>query len=310
MRNKLYWIGGAAALGLAVWALGRGWSGGQSGAFDPLTALGQALRALSLSGIWGNLGAWMAVLLLSALPVLALALLGRGPRGWEDWLPVLAAPVLFSGLYIAVNPTLLGEVVSVCYPMAAVTTALSLLAAWIVLKLLRGLDGAPEEKLARAFSALLTGCALLLAFQTTCGQAAALGERWSAAVAGSTSPVGFTLWMLALLAVLNVVPGLLAALTMVWGSELAAVLGAPSFQQEGVELCRRTAVFCRRVAVATVLLAVLANLLQLALLGQLRSTYFSVALPLLSLMLSAGLFLLCRCLQRGRALQEDSDSII
>ena len=307
MRKKLYWIGGAAALGLAVWALGRVWSGGQSA---PLSALGQALRALSLSGIWGDLGAWAAVLLLSALPVLALVLLGRGLRGPEDWLTALAAPVLFSGLYTAVNPTLLGDAASVFYPMAAVTTALSLVAAWLALKLLRGLDGAPEEKLARAFSALLTGCALLLAFQTAYSQAAALGERWSAAAAGNTSPVGFTLWMLALLAVLNAVPGLLSALTMVWGSELAAVLGAPSFQQEGVELCQRTALSCRRVAVATVLLAVLANLLQLTLLSQLRSAHFSATLPLLSLMLSAGLFLLCRCLQRGRALQEDSDSII
>ena len=59
-----------------------------------------------------------------------------------------------------------------------------------------------------------------------------------------------------------------------------------------------------------VVLAVSGNLIQLVLLEQMHNTYFSLAMPLVSLMLSAGLMLLCRCLQRGRELQEDSDSII
>ena len=58
------------------------------------------------------------------------------------------------------------------------------------------------------------------------------------------------------------------------------------------------------------MLAVLGNLGQLALLEQLRSVSFRLALPLTSLALSAGLFLLCRLLERGRTLQADSDSII
>ena len=47
-----------------------------------------------------------------------------------------------------------------------------------------------------------------------------------------------------------------------------------------------------------------------ALLEQLHSVSFSLALPLVSLALAAGLFLLCRLLERGLALQRDSDSII
>lgn len=72
----------------------------------------------------------------------------------------------------------------------------------------------------------------------------------------------------------------------------------------------RTAENCRRVAQATVLLAVLANLLQLVQGGNLHSSRFSNNLPLFPLPLSAALFLLCRCLQRGKELQDDSDSII
>ena len=48
----------------------------------------------------------------------------------------------------------------------------------------------------------------------------------------------------------------------------------------------------------------------LVLLEQLHATHFSLTMPLVSLMLSVGLMLLCRLLQRGQELQKDSDSII
>ena len=109
---------------------------------------------------------------------------------------------------------------------------------------------------------------------------------------------------------LEAAPGFLSAVTMVWGAELARALGREDFDREGVELCGRTAQACRILAQATVALAVSANLLQLLLLPLLHAVRPALSLPLVSLALSAGLMLLCRCLQRGRELQEDSDSII
>ena len=112
------------------------------------------------------------------------------------------------------------------------------------------------------------------------------------------------------MAVLNGTPGLLAALTVAWGGRLAAALGGSAFDEAGVALCARTAAACKAVVQATVVLTVLGDLTQLALLEHLRSVSFSLTFPLMSLALSAGLFLLCRLLERGLALQRDSDSII
>ena len=61
---------------------------------------------------------------------------------------------------------------------------------------------------------------------------------------------------------------------------------------------------------ASLLLALGENLLQLALFSRLSTLHFSLDLPLIPLILSAALYLLCRCIQRGRELQEDNDSII
>ncbi len=301
---------------------------------DPLLSVGRGLRALSLSGFGGDLLAWLVVLLVSGAPLLLLIRIGKKGRGMEDLLLGLMAPVIFCWLFYLANPTQLGETAAQIFPLAGGCTVLSMGAAWLVLKLLRGLDGAPTQRLAAAFGALLSGCALLCAFSVAYGGAAGVAAQWAQVVEGNTDLGGLTLPVLIALGVLdhapgllvavtmvwgselapvlggNAAPGLLVAVTMVWGSELASVLGGGTFDQAGAELCGRVALACKTAAQATVTLTVFANLLQQALVGELLSASFSITLPLFSLAASAGLFLLCRCLQRGAVLQEDNDSII
>ena len=312
MKKKLWMLTGGAILGLLA-ALAGGLLSAKTGwstMNDPLLSVGRGLRALSLSGFGGDLLAWLVVLLVSGAPLLLLIRIGKKGRGMEDLLLGLMAPVIFCWLFYLANPTQLGETAAQIFPLAGGCTVLSMGAAWLVLKLLRGLDGAPTQRLAAAFGALLSGCALLCAFSVAYGGAAGVAAQWAQVVEGNTNPGGLTLPVLIVLGVLNAAPGLLVAVTMVWGSELASVLGGGTFDQAGAELCGRVALACKTAAQATVTLTVFANLLQLALGGELLSASFSITLPLFSLAASAGLFLLCRCLQRGAVLQEDNDSII
>ena len=312
MKKKLWMLTGGAILGLLA-ALAGGLLSAKTGwstMNDPLLSVGRGLRALSLSGFGGDLLAWLVVLLVSGAPLLLLIRIGKKGRGMEDLLLGLMAPVIFCWLFYLANPTQLGETAAQIFPLAGGCTVLSMGAAWLVLKLLRGLDGAPTQRLAAAFGALLSGCALLCPFSVAYGGAAGVAAQWAQVVEGNTNPGGLTLPVLIVLGVLNAAPGLLVAVTMVWGSELASVLGGGTFDQAGAELCGRVALACKTAAQATVTLTVFANLLQLALVGELLSASFSITLPLFSLAASAGLFLLCRCLQRGAVLQEDNDSII
>jgi len=335
-RKPFLWLGGAGLAGCALALLARlGRADGAPAALVlPFRALGDGLRRLSLSGFGGNLAAWLIVAAICALPLLLLAL-ARRRRGAapEDWLLWLAVPELFALLWFLVNPTRLGgpsfpaDLAAGFYPLAVGGTLLSTLLAWLTLGLLRGLEGAPEARLAAAFRPLLTVCALLLAFGAAYGRTAELAGLWSSVTGGNTAPddtlfaalggggpisapLELTLEVLVLLALLRFIPDLLAALTLLWGARLAGALGRAAFGEEAVALCGETAARCRRVARATVLLALGINLLQLLLFPYLYNSSFSVDLPLFSLALSAGLYLLCRCLQRGRDLQEDSDSII
>lgn len=310
-------LGGSAALGIGLALAGAGDGSGQTweSLTLPVRLAGAGLRRLSLSGFWGNLAAWAAVLLVCALPWALLSWCRRAkmPKGGEDWLMVLAVPEIFALLWFGVNPTRLATPMAPFFPIAAGGAILSLLGAWLILKLLRGMEDCPRDRLAAMFQPLLTGGGVLLAFSAGYGELSAFLVKSQSVAQGNTGDPGgaeFTIWMLAVLAVLEGAPYLLGALTLLWGRDLAGALGERTFGEEAVDLCERTAGCCGLVVRATVLLGVFANLLQLSLFDRMRSTSFSVSLPLFPLMLSAALLLLCRCLQRGKALQDDSDSII
>lgn len=291
----------------------------------PFRMAGEGLRALSLSGGVGNAAAWLVVLVLSALPLLMLMWLRRGgleKRG-EDWLLTLAVPQIFYLLYYLVNPTLLsagtqmpGEAWAVLVdflPFAVGGTLLSTVLAWAALRLLRRLESASAPRLAGAFRPLLIACAVLTAFGGVWSRVHEVQTQYAAVLEGNTgagASLRLTFGMLLVLGVLKLIPDLLAAMTLLWGADLAEVLGRETFGQEAVKLCGRTADTCKNIARASVLAAAFANLLQLMLLGSLHASHFSVILPLEPLMLSVGLFLLCSCLRKGKELQEDSDSII
>ena len=316
-RRELVFVIGAALLGAVLAALaGQADAAGAAGAFSALWCLaGGGLRALSLSGFGGNLATWLITLLVCALPLLLIFWSLRRPerRGAEDWLAVLMVPVLFAGLFTAVNPTLLPQPAGAFFPLAAGGCLLSLLIAWLVLKLLRGMEGCSQQRLLGALRPLLVGGAMLLSFGATAGRVSLFLARSGAVTQGNTADPGaalFTNGVLLFLALLELTPDLLGAVALLWGAALAVAMGQRLFGERAVALGGRTAAGCRIVVQATVLLAVFSNLLQLALLGQMRSTSFSADLPLFPLLLAGALFLLCRLMEQGKALQDDSDSII
>lgn len=275
----------------------------------PFALLGGGLRSLSLSGFAGNLAAWCIVLAVSALPLL---LMRKAPRQKEDLLLVLSCGAVFAMLYYAVNPTLLNELAGTFYPIAALCTALSLLVGWWALSLLRRLEGEKAQTLARALAVLLTACALLLAFDSAYGPMAdvlALEENFAA---GDFMGRSRRLSMVVLVATTGMRIGLnvLAAQLMLLGAGLARELGRMEFDEQAVDVCRKTARDCVKVVRRTVEATAAINLLQLVFLNRLYDSSFQLEFPLLTLALAAGLYLLCRFLEQGHRLQVDSDSII
>lgn len=304
---RAVWTGTGLALAAEVLALLEGME------LRPVTALGLWLRERSLSGAGGDALAWAVAILLSLAPAAAVwLLLGRTRRRWADGLLPLTVLLAFAALFYAVNPTL-GGAMGWLLPGAALSTASAAMLAWVVLRFLGALADAPRERLAAVLGVLLTGCGLLLVAAAAWSgftQWQAGAEAVRAANTGAREAAERTVAVQGVLAVLKLLPNLLGAAALLWGGRLAGRLGADPFGEEALTLCGRTARLCRWAAGGTVLLELLAGVVQLMLFSSLTSTSFHLELNLLPLALTAALYLLCRWFQQGRALKADNDSII
>ena len=290
----------------------------------PIELAGGLLRELSLSGPGGNVLAWAIVLLAAGLPLLLLVLPpNRGRRHWEDiFLP--ASSLLLIGLaFCAVNPSYLDRFFGSTLLIAAAMIWVSLLVFWGVLRLLRGMEEAPLEKLSGVLRILLVGCAALLVFAAASRVSGAIVEinnlqqDWTLflAVASVPEPSGLTgdqaLNIALALPLVELIPDLLGAWMLLLAADLTTALARDPFGEESVGRCVTTARWSRLAIQATLVLALVINFVKLFwfdyLLGLVE---ISLDIPLIPLILSAALYLLCRCIQRGRELQEDNDSII
>lgn len=293
--------------------------------YAQLEEAGAWLRQLSLSGAGGNVLAWALVLLVSCLPLLLLVLpRGRGRWHGEDLLLPGCALLFLVLAFCLVNPTWQPSPI---FPEVWMLAAFGIwemgLVSWLVLRLLRGLEKGTMEKVSAVLRVLLVGCAALLVF------AAALhGSRAVAAAVDGPAPEQIamgqlitggpfdqvmssgSLWLTAILALAELVPDLLAAWVLLLAADLTAALAQGPFSGESAARCAATARRCRLAIQLTLALALGGNLVKLALVGVIPQVQFSLDLPLLPLTLTAALYLLCRCIQRGKELQEDNDSII
>ena len=288
----------------------------------PIELAGGLLRELSLSGPGGNVLAWAIVLLAAGLPLLLLVLPpNRGRRHWEDiFLP--ASSLLLIGLaFCAVNPSYLDRFFGSTLLIAAAVIWVSLLVFWGVLRLLRGMEEAPLEKLSGVLRILLVGCAALLVFAAASRVSGAIVEinnlqqDWTLflAVVSVPEPTGLTADQFFVLALplLELIPDLLGAWMLLLAADLTTALARDPFGEESVGQCVTTARWSRLAIQVTLVLALGVNLVKLARYDSLiTEVKVSLDLPLIPLILSAALYLLCRCVQRGRELQEDNDSII
>lgn len=294
--------------------------------YAQLEEAGAWLRQLSLSGAGGNVLAWALVLLVSCLPLLLLVLpRGRGRWHGEDLLLPGCALLFLVLAFCWVNPTWQPSPI---FPEVWMLAAFGIwgmgLVSWLVLRLLRGLEEGTMEKVSAVLRVLLVGCAALLVF------AAALhGSRAVAAAVDGPAPEQIamgqlitggpfdrvmsagSLWLTAVLALAELVPNLLAAWVLLLAADLTDALALGPFSGESAARCAATARRCRLAIQLTLALALVINFVKLFwfdyLLGLVE---ISLDIPLIPLILSAALYLLCRCVQRGRELQEDNDSII
>lgn len=311
LERQYLWSGAAFLLGAALAAL----IFSQDGTLlaQPLAAFGQWLRGMSLSGAGGNLLAWGIVLALSALPLLGFRCAAR--RAADLLLP-LAAIELFAAQYFLVNPSLILPAALKLNQYAAANvwgfTALGCIAAtilcWLMLRTLRQLD----EKPANLLPQLLFWAAVLYAFVLGFSAVqAVIGDMNSVSTGNTDENRVFTSYALLFsLAIIELLPSMLAVYAMLLGGKLAFALDAEPFVESTLTLAETISKGCMRIAKLSLLLTALGNALQLLFFSKAAMLHMQIKLPLITLLLCAVLIVLCKYFRRAKTVSDDNATII
>lgn len=281
----------------------------------PFAPIGQGLRALSLSGGPGNTAAIVLYVLLSLLPLGALALIRRRRKlAAEDGLLALLSPVLFAVLYFMINPGLLGPVGQGAVGQAMLGGCVySLLIGYLVLRVLRYFFRAETEKLHRCLSALLWALCFLLvyaAFGSGFEDYLSSVEALRAGNTGVYSGLALSEGFLFLRWLVSALPYVLDVLVIFALLGLLRERRKDRFSPEAVEAANTLSRRCGWALAVTVLSTAGMNLLQLCFYSRLRDVSGSVILPLSSVVLVLGALLLAHYAQEAKEMKDDNDLFI
>lgn len=314
LKRRFFPIAVAAVAGLLAGLLVTQ-AGGRF--LDLLAAFGEWMYMTSYRTEGGNLLVWAIMTVIVALP--AFGLLWKG-KSRANWLLLLASFELVFVIYYLINPVILisdnawfalslgtGQIARM-WGMISLSCVAGTMIAWFMLRLLEKMEVIPARLLPR----VLTWAALLYAaFAGFSAMNNLLNDMTAVAEANSdASRVLSSSVVLAVVAMLELIPQIFSAVVILWGADLAAALDGAPFEEGTMALAESIAHRCGLVARVSLLVSVAGNLLQLLLFSVAASVTIHIQLPILTLALCAVLLLLCKYFRRAKAVNDDNATII
>ncbi|HOQ76592.1 MAG TPA: hypothetical protein PK369_08515 [Thermoclostridium sp.] len=281
----------------------------------PFEQIALGLRVLSLSGPFGNGVAIILYAAISLIPAVLLLLTARKRRPFlEDWMLALITVVLFVVLYLMINPGIIQSPVGTGAVKAFLgTIAWSVIATYIILRILRLFFFADTQRLHRYMAFLLHGLAVLFVY---CAFGSSFSDFLDSVEALRTGNTGNVdgLWVsmvfLALQYLVNALPYVLNVLVVFAGLRLFSELQADRYSQASVDAAGKLSQRCCQALIIIMVTSVDFNLLQLAFVKRLRVLNTVVQVPILSIAFLLTVLLLSRYIWENKQLKDDNDMFI
>ncbi len=321
MKRKTLWffLAAEAALCILLQLLKTSFASFYTAAVAfPFEQIGLGLRALSLSGWLGNAAAFAlyAAICLAPLAYVIMRVKQKGLQK-EDWLLAILSAALFGALYLMVNPSLIawlfGNSVGTMGKAVLGGTVYSVLAAYIILRLLRLFSVGNTGQLFRYVAVMLALLSMLfvyLAFGVSFGKLQQSIASLLAGNAGNEHLLGATYGFLALQFIVDALPYVLDVLIIFAALQLLDELRADRYSATSVAAASRLSRLCATALAATALATVALNLLQLLFTRTLLVINSSVQIPLTSLAFVLAVLLLARFVSENKQLKDDNDMFI
>lgn len=282
----------------------------------PFWQLGSLLRRMSLSGGLGNGIAWILYVGICLVPTAVFLHLwiSDGRRGrkkpWEHWILLILSGVLFAVLYWMINPGSLGLYGSQEGLAILGSVVYGVLAAYLVLRILRVIRRADTPSLQRYMNWLLLCLNLVLAIVVGGSCPARYLEEVQALHQGNTTVSLLNECFLLLRFAAYTFPYVMDLVLVDAAMSLLAVQCREPYSAAAVAEADRLARRCVAFLRITVLLDLAVNILQLVFLKRLNAVRFTLEIPLLSIGLALAALLFARYIRQAKCLKDENDLYI
>lgn len=285
----------------------------------PFEQIGFGLRALSLSGGFGNAAAIFIYVIVSLLPAGALLLLRKRRKLYiEDSLLAVISAALFGVIYLMINPGLIPEALgrAAMPPVGKAIlggTVYSLIAGYVTFRVLRLFAAGNTQKLERYMTVMLGLLNVLfvyMAFGTCFNDMLASMASLRAGNVGNEHLLGATYFFLTLQFVVNALPYILDIVVIFSALRLLYEMRTERYSVESVNAAARMSRLCA-VALVTMTVANIAfNLLQLLFARSLMIINSSLQIPVFSILFVLAALLLTRFITENKQLKDENDQFI
>lgn len=281
----------------------------------PFEQIALGLRALSLSGQFGNAIAIILYAVFCLVPVLLLSVIGKKRRlVLEDALLPLLSLVLFAVIYLMINPGIIRTPASTVVVNSFLgTVAWSVIAKYILLRVLRILYTADVSRLQRymaillhILAALFVSIAFGVCFSDFLNNIGTLRD----ANKGTEDSLWVSYIFLGLQYLVNALPYVLDAWVVFAGIRLLTEFQVNRYSQAAVDAAQNLSQRCCKALIIIVVTSVGFNLLQLAFVNSLRVLNATVQIPFLSIAFLLAALLLAQYIRENKQLKDENDMFV
>ena len=285
----------------------------------PFEQIGAGLRALSTSGTAGNIIAVCLYGTVSLLPAAYLVLRIRKGRAYaEDGLLALLSIVLFVVIYLMINPAYIARHFASAEILGASkaflgATVYSIAAGYLILYALRIFKNSGTGSVYKYLKILLSAVCVVLIYGIFGTGLMGLIDSFGQLTAGNTAPgqnLGPSYVFLILQYLVGVLPLFLEIVIVYSGIALLQALEKDPYSKAVTGSAQKIGRICRYAVAAIMLSQIGVNVLQLALGSLVRSSHYTLSIPLLSVVFVLAAMLLAHYFEQARRLKDDNDMFI
>ncbi len=285
----------------------------------PFEQVGLLLRWLSLSSVFGNILAIILYCVISLIPMIFFYLLCKTKKNEViDIMLVFLSLALFGGLYLMINPSLIGRLynnsdfILIGKSMIGLTIY-SIFLGYIIFKFLNKVDKSKTDSILNILRKLLIITAYIFVIKIFWISLIGLIKSFDTLKTsnmGTEDDLLLSYVFLVLQYLVNSVPYYFNVLIIISSIKIIDLLKESPFTEEVSIYASKTVDICRKSILWVVISQIFVNLIQLGLGSNIRNSNYTLTIPIFSVIFVLVTMLFSKYFEEARKIKDDNDMII